>query len=84
MLVTAVVIVSILNVGAVDEPTAPTEYITVATEVVTEVSTDISTESYSEMITEVSNDYEVLCFILFGVSMFVGIEFARAFSFWKW
>lgn len=88
VLVVAVVFISILNVGAVNEPTAPTEYIT---EVVTDVATEATTETYTEVSTELVTDvisyvhfYEVLCFILFGISFLLGVELARAFSFWKW
>lgn len=89
VLVVAVVFISILNVGAVNEPTAPTEYIT---EVVTDVATELTTETPTEVVTELTTDtdiqahseYEVSCFILFGVAILVGIELARAFSFWKW
>ena len=80
VLVVAVVFISILNVGAVNEPTAPTEYIT---EVVTDVATEVTTETYTELPTDVVTDvisdvhfYEVLCFI--KLTLFAEVILSRS------
>ena len=56
LLVIAVVFISVLNVGAVNEPTAPTEYIT---EFVTEFATETDTEISTEFVTDVTDSFSI-------------------------
>lgn len=77
MLVIAVLIVSLIPVGAVDYTTAPTE-------VITETVTEVVTEQPTEHTTEVVTEHQQVCFLVFTISCVFGLGLAKAFSFWKW
>lgn len=76
MLVVAVIFGSVINVLAVNDPSASTK--TTTTEVVTATPDTVA-------LTDTGNDIKFgIAFVVFAVAMVVGVNLGRAFSFWKW
>lgn len=76
MLVVAVIFGSVINVLAVNDPSASTK--TTITEVVTATPDTVA-------LTDTGNDIKFgIAFVVFAVAMVVGVNLGRAFSFWKW
>lgn len=74
MLVVAVIFGSVINVLAVNNPSASTA----TTEVVTATPDTVA-------LTDTGNDIKFgIAFVVFAVAMVVGVNLGRAFSFWKW